>query len=324
MPPALRWPTLMLGLVAFLFLFWSGQRSGVDDLISLTGEAGVYAVGLTDDSQVAEGFGVLYRTMFPPTISRSTPLEDIEGFDPEDLPWLARIEVVEQLDVEIDYETLEQDITVARDAYLVEPLGYLGFVLWKMLETIEIGIWGTIVAIILSIPLAYLSARNLSPHWLTYGFARGTVSLFRSIPELVSALFFVLAYGFGPLAGILALGFHCTGFLGKFYAEDIENAEKGPQEVLEALGASRLKILRIAILPQVIPQYIAYTLYILDRNVRMATVVGLVGAGGIGQELKGRWDIFHYSHVTTILIVLFLTVLLLDQFSARIRRHLLR
>ncbi|WP_255964271.1 PhnE/PtxC family ABC transporter permease, partial [Staphylococcus aureus] len=121
----------------------------------------------------------------------------------------------------------------------------------------------------------------------TYVTARGIVSLLRAVPELISALFLVLAYGFGPIAGVLALALHACGFLGKFYAEDIETADDKPQEALRAISANKLKIMRFAVLPQVMPQFVAYTLYVLDRNVRMATVVGLVGAGGIGQELKG-------------------------------------
>jgi phosphonate transport system permease protein len=140
---------------------------------------------------------------------------------------------------------------------------------------------------------------------------------------MISALFLVLAYGFGPIAGILALGLHAAGFLGKFYAEDIENADRGPQEALQAIGAGKLKVLWFGVLPQVFPQYIAYTLYILDRNVRMAIVIGIVGAGGIGQELKGRYDMFNYGHVSTILLALFVTVFLLDQLSARIRARLI-
>jgi phosphonate transport system permease protein len=119
------------------------------------------------------------------------------------------------------------------------------------------------------------------------------------------------------------LGFHAAGFFGKFYAEDIENADKGPQEALFAIGASKLKVLWFGVLPQVLPQYIAYTLYILDRNVRMATVIGIVGAGGIGQELKGRYEMFNYGHVSTILLVLFITVFLLDRLSARLRARLI-
>ncbi|MCC5022393.1 MAG: phosphonate ABC transporter, permease protein PhnE [Candidatus Synoicihabitans palmerolidicus] len=236
---------------------------------------------------------------------------------------MAHIRTNEQLDVAIDYDTLPKTITVQREETLVQPAGYLWFVLKKMAETFKLGCWGTLLAVVLSAPLALLCARNYAPHPIIYGLARAWVSFVRSIPELVSALIFVLAYGFGPIAGMLALGLHCTGFLAKFYAEDIENAERGPQDALFALDTDRLRVLRVAVLPQVLPQYVAYTLYILDRNLRMATVVGIVGAGGIGQELKGRWDLFHYSHVATILLVLFASVLLLDQLSARFRFRLI-
>lgn len=104
---------------------------------------------------------------------------------------------------------------------------------------------------------------------------------------------------------LYSLGIHSTGFLGKFYAEDIENTDPKAQEALEAVGANKLKLFRFAILLQVMSQCIAYTLYVLDRNVRMATVIGLVGAGGIGQELKGRYDLFNYGHVGTILVAIF-------------------
>ena len=309
--------------LAILLLGWSGMHVQMDRLLGKTAQSLGYLVGVADESAVAEGFGRVFDQMLPPTVSQETPVERTPNFDPEALPPFSKLKVEEYFDVDIDYETLEQDITVVREETLVEPLGYLFFVILKMGETLEIGLWGTLLAIVVSAPLAYFSAKNYSPNLAVYGVARSLVSFLRSVPELVSALFFVLAYGFGPIAGILALGFHCAGFLGKFYAEDMENADRAPQEALLALGASKLKVFRLAVLPQVVPQYIAYTLYILDRNVRMATVVGIVGAGGIGQELIGRWDIFDYSHVTTILIVLFVTVLLLDQLSARIRARII-
>jgi phosphonate transport system permease protein len=208
-----------------------------------------------------------------------------------------------------------------RSEVLVEPVGYLLHVLVKLWETLEIALWGTVLAIVISAPLAFFSAANLTPHRSAYVAARGVVSFLRAIPELVSALFLVMAYGFGPIAGVLALAFHAAGFLGKFYAEDVENADPKPQEALTAIGANRLKVLRFAILPQVTPQYIAYTLYVLDRNFRMATVIGLVGAGGIGQELKGRFDMYNYHHVGTILVAVFAAVFAIDQLSARLRRH---
>ena len=207
--------------------------------------------------------------------------------------------------------------------FLVEPFGYLKTVIIKIIESIEIAFWASFISIILSIPLAYYSAKNYAPNKLIYFFSRSSVSALRAIPELISVLFMVLAFGFGPAAGIMALGLHSAGFLGKFFAEDIENSDKGPQEALIALGASKWKVLKLAVLPQVMPQYVAYMLYILDRNLRMATVIGLVGGGGIGQELKGRFDLFEYGHVTTIIIVIFIVVFIFDQISAKLRSKLI-
>ena len=323
LPRAYSSRTLGLLLVCLAGLFWTGMHVEVDHWARETLTAAGKLVGLQEESKVVSGMARLGAQMWPPAIAQRTPLERRPDLDRERLPWLASIQEEEFFDVTIDYETLEQDITVTVEATLVEPLGYLWLVLRKMVETLEIALWGTLLAVLISAPLAYFSARNYSPARWVYGAARAVVSFLRAMPDLITALFFVLAYGFGPVAGVLALGFHCAGFLGKFYAEDIENADQGPQDALRALGASKLRVLRLAVWPQVMPQYVAYTLYILDRNIRMAAVIGLVGAGGIGQELKGRWDIFDYSHVTTILLVLFLTVFALDQFSARLRQGMI-
>jgi len=192
-----------------------------------------------------------------------------------------------------------------------------------MLTSLEIAVWGTLFALAAGVPLAYFGARGYAPNRFFYVLSRFTSSFFRAVPELVSALIFVLVAGFGPVAGVLALGFHSAGFFGKFYADDVENAERGPQEALFAVGANKLKVLRRAVLPQVLPQYIAYTQYILERNVRMATVIGIVGAGGIGVELKGRFDTFEFDHVSTIILVIFATVILLEQLSQRVRGRLI-
>lgn len=324
LPPRFTWRSAVLyGGIAFLLLV-SGRHVEMDRMLADSAEAAAYTVGLREESQVAEGFSRLFKAMFPPTFAMETPVERVPGFDPDANRWFSRVEAREQIDVMINYDTLEQEVIVQRESLLVEPVGYLWLVIRKMGETLEIGLWGTLIAVLLSLPLAYFCASNYAPNRLIYHGARALVSFFRTIPELVSALLLVLAFGFGPVAGILALGLHCTGFLGKFYAEDIENADRRPQEALLALGATRLRVLRLAVLPLVLPQYIAYTLYILDRNVRMAAVIGIVGAGGIGQELKGRYDLFQYSHVATILLVLFVTVLLLDSLSARIRARIIR
>lgn len=315
--------TLIVLCLTAIFLFFSAQNIEIEKLyhFSVDWVKSITSEDATDDD--GRGINGFLSKLFPPQISEIQEVYRVENFDADNLPLFSYVETREEVNYELDTDTFEMVESTVTDEYLVQPVGYLKTVAIKMLETLEIGIWGTILAILLSVPLTIWSARNYSPNILAYSGARSVVSLFRAIPELISALILVIAFGFGPIPGILALGIHCAGFLGKFYAEDIENADKGPQDALFAIGASKLKVLWLAVLPQVFPQYIAYTLYILDRNVRMAAVVGIVGAGGIGLELKGRFDMFHYSHVGTILLVLFITVLLLDQLSASIRRRII-
>jgi len=319
LPAPYTWRTVLVVILAFLLLGYTGHRTEMDRMARLTGEAALASVGLAPESQVLSGLGKVGKAMFPPQLEERTEVARIELFDRQQLPLFSRLEIEERSEQSLNPKTLQMESRVERREVLVEPLGYLFHVLVKLLETLEIALWGTVVAVVLSIPLAYFSARNYTPNRFSYSAARGTVSLFRAVPELISALFLVLAFGFGPIAGVLALGIHAAGFLGKFYAEDIENADDKPQEALRAVGAGRLKILRAAVLPQVWPQYIAYTLYIFDRNIRMATVVGIVGAGGIGQELKGRYDLYNYAHVATILLAIFATVVVIDFISARQR-----
>lgn len=309
-------------LVLFALLvagFLAGQRVELDRMLALTGEGLLAAVGLREQSQVLSGLGTIAQALFPPQLSERTEVARIEGFDRQRLPWFSHLETETVRQPKLNPQTLQMEEQVEQREVLVEPLGYLWHVAVKMLETFEIAIWATLLAIVLSAPLAWCSAKNYTPNRVVYTLARGVVGMFRAVPELVSALFLVLAYGFGPIAGVLALALHSAGFLGKFYAEDIETADDRPQEALRAIGAGPLKVMRFAVLPQVMPQFIAYTLYVLDRNVRMATVVGLVGAGGIGQELKGRYDMYNYAHVGTVLIAIFLTVLVLDRVAARLR-----
>jgi phosphonate transport system permease protein len=314
---------LLILIAVIALLLFTGHRTEMDKMAMMTGQAVGKIVGFTDESQVVRGLSRVGEAMWPPVIATREELSRFPEIDRNHLPLLASIEVREVVEQRLNVETLELEKHSEQVELLVQPLGYAWTVFIKMLETIEIAIWGTLLSVILSLPLAWFAARNYTVNHFTYTLARGTISLLRSMPELIVALFLVLAYGFGPIAGVLALGLHAAGFLGKFYAEDIENADKKPQEALEAIGAGKLKTLWYGVMPQVVPQYIAYTLYILDRNVRMATVIGLVGAGGIGQELKGRFDMFQYDHVATILIAIFIVVFLLDQFSARLRAKLI-
>jgi phosphonate transport system permease protein len=308
--------------VCLAVLGLTGDRLGIGQMMRMSADGLLAAAGI-GHSQVADGLGAVGRSLFPLQISETVPVNRIEGFDPRHLPFLSHVEMQEKRSQRLDPDTLTMRATVTRTQVLVKPLGYLVQVVFKLFETLEIALWGTVLAVLVAAPLAVWGARNFAPNRWTRTLVRGFVSLMRAVPELISALFLVLAYGFGPIAGVLALAIHGAGFLGKFYAEDIENADLRPQEALIAAGVSRLGVLRHAVLPQILPQYIAYTLYVLDRNVRMATVIGLVGAGGIGQELKGRYDMYNYGHVGTILAAIFMLVLVLDQVSSRLRHHFL-
>ena len=191
--------------------------------------------------------------------------------------------------------------------------------IYAMFETIEIAFLGTIIAIVLSIPLGLFSARNLAPNYLVYIICKTIVIFFRAIPEFIIAMILVIAIGFGAMPGVLALGLHTMGFLAKFYAEDIEHINKGPIDALKSSGATKSQIISFGVIPQILPAFVANNLYILDRNVRMATMLGIVGAGGIGYELQSSFRMFEYERVSAIIILIFLTIFIIDNFSSFIR-----
>ena len=191
--------------------------------------------------------------------------------------------------------------------------------IYAMIETIEIAFLGTFIAIVLSIPVGLFSARNLAPNYLVFLIARIITIFFRAIPEFIMAMILVIAVGFGAIPGVLALGLHTMGFLAKFYAEDIEHVNKGPIEALKSSGASKRQIIAFAVIPQIIPSFVANNLYILDRNIRMATMLGIVGAGGIGYELQSSFRMFEYQKVSAIIIIIFITIFLIDHLSSYIR-----
>ena len=315
--------TLAICFGILVLLGISAKRMDLDTLATELGNFAASTVGLKERSQVGDSLDRLLSEMFPITLAERTPVSRLSDFDPDTLPLFSHIET-EQTEVNrINPETLEVETTLQEESYLVERFGYLFNLLGKMLETFEIAIWATLFAVIASLPLAILASKNYSPHGLVYFAVRSLISFFRAIPEIISALFMVLAFGFGPVAGILALGLHGIGFLGKFYAEEIEDADPKPQEALSALGAGPLTVLRLAVWPQILPSFTALSIYILDRNVRMATVVGLVGAGGIGQELKGRYDLFEYDKVGTSLVLIFAAILILDFLAAQLRKRVI-
>jgi len=194
--------------------------------------------------------------------------------------------------------------------------------IYAMLETIEIAILGTFIAITISIPVGIFSARNLAPNYPVFLIARIITIFFRAIPEFIIAMILVIAIGFGAIPGVLALGIHTMGFLAKFYAEDIEHINKGPVEALKASGASKIQIISFAVIPQIIPSFVANNLYILDRNIRMATMLGIVGAGGIGYELQSSFRMFEYTKVSAIIVIIFTTIFIIDHLSSFIRSRI--
>lgn len=309
---------LFILLVVFVLLSISAHNTEMDKAVVETSKAVLSAVGI-GESQVLDGAVRFGSQALPIQISQRTPVNRLENFDRDDLPLFAYLETGEDR----EYDALSDTWETETVEFLVEPIGYLQKVLVKMAETIEMGFWGTVISIMISLPLGVLASRNYTPHRVVYSIARAWLSFHRAMPELIIALFLVLMYGFGPIAGVLALAIHTSGVLGKFFADEIENAPPGPQLALTSSGASRLKVLRYAVFPHVFPAWIAYVQYIFERNIRTATVLGIVGAGGIGMELKGRWDLFDYDHVATILLVIFLTVILLEIFSQKLRQRAL-
>jgi phosphonate transport system permease protein len=189
-----------------------------------------------------------------------------------------------------------------------------------ILETLGMGITGTFLAILLGLPLGALTARNMMRHKIIYNLGKEITNFLRAMPELVSALIFVVAVGLGPFAGVLAIGLHTAGFLGKFYAEAIENVDPKPIEAVEATGARFLQRISHSIFPQVLPLFNSYNLYILDRNIRASTFMGLVGAGGIGFELVMTSRMFEYKQMAAMLIVILSTLMAVDWFSTYWRK----
>jgi len=190
-------------------------------------------------------------------------------------------------------------------------------------ETMQIAVWGTLIAVMLSIPFALLGARNTTPHPLVFHATRLFLNALRAINELVFALIFVAAVGLGPFAGVLAIALHATGMLAKFCAEEVEGVDRGPIEAMQATGAGRLQVILFGIVPQVIPAFISYSVYRFDVSIRAATILGLVGAGGLGFSLIKTMKLFKYHETATCILVIFVLVFVSDWICARIRSRIL-
>jgi phosphonate transport system permease protein len=191
------------------------------------------------------------------------------------------------------------------------------------LETVQIAVWGTLIAVGLSIPFALLGAKNTTPHPVVFHVTRMCLNALRAINELVFALIFVAAVGLGPFAGVLAIALHATGMLAKFCAEEVEGVDRGPIEAMQATGAGRMQVILYGIVPQVIPAFISYSIYRFDVSIRAATILGLVGAGGLGFSLIKTMKLFKYHETATCILVIFVLVFISDWVCARVRARIL-
>jgi phosphonate transport system permease protein len=189
-------------------------------------------------------------------------------------------------------------------------------------DTLAMSIAGTALAVAISLPLALLSASNTSPHPVIYHAFRTMLSGLRSVPELIMGIVFVAAVGFGALPGVLALALHSTGMVGKFYAEAIEHVDPRAIEAARAAGASSFQVITHAVLPQVLPQLADITIYRWEYHFRASTVLGIVGAGGIGFELIAALRIIRYDQVSAILLTILMCVIVVDGLGAWLRRKL--
>jgi phosphonate transport system permease protein len=188
--------------------------------------------------------------------------------------------------------------------------------------TVQIAVWGTFLAVVLAVPFGLMCASNVAPAWLVWPMRRA-MDLLRSVNELVLGLIFIVAVGLGPLAGVLAIGLHTAGVLAKLFSEAVEAADSRPVEGVRATGAAKLHEIMWGLLPQVAPLWTSYALYRFESNSRSATVLGLIGAGGIGLMLIESMNGFKYEQTAAIGIIIVVAVTAIDMLSQAMRSRLL-
>jgi phosphonate transport system permease protein len=192
------------------------------------------------------------------------------------------------------------------------------------LETFWMAVLGTFLALVMSVPLAFMAASNTTPHPLAYAISRGIIVFCRAVPDLLFAVIFVRALSIGPLPGILALAFHSIGMVGKLLADAIEQTEKLPREAVTSVGASRLQTIIATVVPQIVPAFVSVALFRLDINLRSSTVLGLVGAGGVGLLLKETLGQLAYSEALGVVTVIFIFILAMEGLAAAVRSSVLK
>lgn len=199
----------------------------------------------------------------------------------------------------------------------------LGPVVGQLLVTFQMAFLGCLFGVLLALPLAFLAARNHSPHPLVHVVARSLIMFLRTIPELIWALLFIVWVGLGPFAGVLAIIVDTVGFTGRFFAESLEEVDPGPGEALSAIGAGSVSRFACATVPGALPGMVNTTLFGLEKAVRASVILGLVGAGGIGVELSTSMETFRFDQASMIIVLIFLMIFGVERLSSWIRSKLL-
>ena len=192
----------------------------------------------------------------------------------------------------------------------------------EMIVTLQIAMWGTAISILLGIPFALLSSANIAPIWIVQPIRR-LMDAARAINEIVFAMLFVVAVGLGPFAGVMAITVHNTGIIAKLFSEAVEAIDPRPVESIKATGASYIQQIMFGVIPQVFPLWSSFALYRFETNVRAATVLGIVGAGGIGLVLWESIRNFQYPETSALMIIVIITVAIIDFISQLLRRKLI-
>jgi phosphonate transport system permease protein len=227
-------------------------------------------------------------------------------------PWMAQI--VNRL-LHPDFSTFSTPDPLLKDS-----------IFSSMVETIFMALFATLLGFVIAFPISFLGARNLMGKgalgWITYTFTRTFFNVFRSIEVLIWAIIFAVWVSFGPFAGVIALAIHTVAALGKLYSEQVESIDPGPVEAMTAAGASRWQIIVYGIIPQIIPSFMAFTMYRWDINVRMSTVIGLVGGGGIGRMLFYYKNELDWEKVGAVVLMIIVVVWTMDYISGRVRERI--
>lgn len=221
-----------------------------------------------------------------------------------------------------EFDRAGEPLSAARRGLLQPNWALLPATIGPMTETLQMAILASVIGCSLALPIAFLVSRVTTPNGVVYRLGRGVLSVVRAIPDILYALVFVSAVGVGPLPGIMALIFFNVGIVAKLLSETVDGIDLGPIEAGRASGATRTQAVRWAVLPQVLPNYVAYSLYVFELNIRASTVLGIVGAGGIGRLLYSEYGFGNWANVSVIIVELFVFVFFIELVSIWLRRRL--